>query len=265
MKTGDPRRRAVFRLPALLMMGVLLLTTAVADAENGDGFTVAPVEVTDPFSDAADFFEEEAAAPVYHVPDPLNKWNRAVTVFNDRCYFWLLKPVARGYQAVVPTPAREGVRNFFHNVSMPVRFVNCLLQGKMRQAAGELGRFGLNTTVGVLGFGNPARKHPALNPDAEDMGQTLGRYGIGNGIYIVWPVLGPSTLRDTFGLAGDWLLQPVTYVEPSLAAYGIKGTVRVNDLSLRIGEYEAIKEAAIDPYTAFRDVYLQYRREKVKK
>jgi phospholipid-binding lipoprotein MlaA len=123
----------------------------------------------------------------------------------------------------------------------------------------------LNSTVGVLGFGNPAAQHPDLNPDSEDLGQTFGRYGIGNGFYIVWPVLGPSTLRDSVGKVGDWFLDPVNYVEPSLDRYLIKAGDKINATSLRIGEYEALKEAAIDPYTAFRDFYIQYRQEKVVK
>jgi phospholipid-binding lipoprotein MlaA len=165
----------------------------------------------------------------------------------------------------MPKPARKGIKNFFHNLLMPVRFVNCALQGKGKAATGELGRFMLNSTVGVLGFGNPAAEYPELNPDSEDFGQTLGRYGIGNGFYIVWPILGPSTLRDSVGDVGDWFLKPVNYVEPNLDKYLIKGVNVVNSTSLRIGEYEALKEAALDPYTTFRDFYVQYREEKVGK
>jgi phospholipid-binding lipoprotein MlaA len=119
--------------------------------------------------------------------------------------------------------------------------------------------------VGVLGFGNPAKKYPELNPSEEDLGQTLGAYGIGNGLYIVWPILGPSTLRDSVGLVGDLLLNPVSYVEPTEAAIGITGYETVNDTSFKIGDYESLKKAAINPYEALRDAYIQHRKSKVKK
>lgn len=200
-----------------------------------------------------------------HVADPLEPWNRAMFVFNDKCYFWVLKPVAQGYSLVMPKFFRECIRNFFTNIEMPVRLVNCVLQAKGKAAAGELGRFLCNTTVGVLGFGNPARKYPALSPDEEDFGQTLGRYGIGQGIYIVWPLLGPSTLRDTLGYGGDHFLKPTTYIEPWSTALAVNGGDRINRVSLVIGDYETFKAGAFEPYAAARDAYIQYRKGKVAK
>ena len=129
----------------------------------------------------------------------------------------------------------------------------------------EFARFFVNTTAGVLGFGSPADKNPKFIPrDEEDLGQTLAKYGIGNGFYIVWPFLGPSTLRDSIGKVGDYFLDPVSYVDPTEAALGAKGLDMVNDTSFSIGAYESLKEAAIDPYTALRDVYLQLRKKKIK-
>ena len=217
--------------------------------------------------DDFDFLDEEDEQEVLTIADPLRGWNEAVFVFNDKAYFWVLKPVARGYSQVMPEPAKKGIKNFFHNLLMPVRFVNCILQGKGEAATGEFGRFMLNSTVGVLGFGDPAARHSHLNPDTEDLGQTFGRYGVGNGFYIVWPLMGPSTLRDTVGDVGDWFLDPVSYVDMGATSteYAIKTGEQVNALSFRIGEYEALKDAAIDPYTAFRNFYIQYRKEKVRK
>jgi len=215
------------------------------------------------FEDELDEFDDEFEEIKVKVSDPLEFWNRAMFHFNDKLYFWILKPLARGYRAVIPKPARVCVKNFFHNLTTPIRMVNCLLQGKVGAAGGELGRFIVNSTVGVLGFGNPARHFPKLNPREEDLGQTLGTYGIGNGPYIVWPILGPSTLRDSIGLAGDWFLNPVSYVEPTEASLEIKGYEIVNNTSLRIGEYESIKKASLEPYVAIRDGYIQYRRKKV--
>ena len=220
----------------------------------------------DAFSDDEfDLFDDEFEEDKVQVADPLAIWNRGMFHFNDKFYFWILKPVARGYRAVVPSPVRTGVRNFFTNLTTPIRLVSCILQWKWQAAGAESVRFLLNSTVGVLGFGNPAKKYPKLNPSEEDLGQTLGVYGIGNGFYIVWPFLGPSTLRDSVGLVGDFFLNPVFYVEPMEAAVGITSYRIVNDTSFKIGDYESLKKAAINPYEALRDAYIQHRKSKVKK
>jgi phospholipid-binding lipoprotein MlaA len=209
------------------------------------------------------FFEKEKEEETVQVADPLQLWNRAMFHFNDKLYFWALKPVARGYRAVVPTPARRGARNFLYNLATPVRIVSSLLQGKGRTASAELTRFLINSTVGILGLGNPAKRWPELNPSEEDLGQTLGTYGIGNGFYLVWPILGPSTLRDSVGMVGDWFLKPISYVEPTEAYLGVRAYEIVNDASFQIGDYESLKDAAIDPYVALRNAYIQNRKKKV--
>lgn len=196
--------------------------------------------------------------------DPLSGLNRFIFDFNDKLYCWLLRPVAKGYRSVVPSVARIGVKNFFHNLGSPLRMISCIFQGKGKEAEAEFGRFLVNTTVGVLGFGNPAKKYPELNPPPEDLGQTLGKYGIGDGIYIVLPFFGPSTLRDSIGMVGGWFLSPVYYVQPTEAALSITGYEKVNDVSFRIGDYESLKDAAMDPYDAFKDAYIQHRRSKIK-
>jgi phospholipid-binding lipoprotein MlaA len=171
-----------------------------------------------------------------------------------------------GYKAVTPDFFRTGVKNFFRNITTPIRLVNCILQAKGNAAAVEFSRFIVNTTIGVLGFGSPADNFPQLaSPDTEDLGQTLGNYGLGNGFYLVWPILGPSTLRDSIGRVGDFFLDPVSYVEPTEASIGIRAFDTVNTTSFRIGDYESLKKSAIDPYTALRDVYLQVRENKIKK
>lgn len=213
-----------------------------------------------------DFFEDEFEEEQAQIADPISMWNRAMFHFNDKLYFWVLKPLARGYKAVTPDFFRTGVKNFFRNLTTPIRLVNCALQGKGEAFGIEFARFLMNTTVGVLGLGNPADNYPRLiRPDEEDLGQTLGKYGIGNGFYIVWPVIGPSTLRDTVGLAGDWFLNPVSYIDPQEASWGVWSFDQVNQTSFRIGDYEALKKAAIDPYIALRDIYIQFRTKKVLK
>jgi phospholipid-binding lipoprotein MlaA len=197
------------------------------------------------------------------VADPLEPWNRAMFTFNDKLYFWVLKPVARGYGAVLPETVRRGVGNFFYNIRFPIRFVNNILQGKFKSGALEFERFFINTFFGGLGLADLSDRHPELRVPREDTGQTLGKYGLGNGIYIVWPLLGPSTLRDSVGLAGDFFLDPLNYLEPTEAATGAKVGDRVNVVSFSIGEYEAIKGAAFDPYIAIRDGYIQYRQNQI--
>ncbi len=209
-----------------------------------------------------DEFETEANSG--YVADPIEPWNRAMFHFNDKFFLWVLQPVSKGFKKVVPRPARTGIKNFFTNITTPVRLVSCILQGKGENAIFELTRFFINTTFGILGFGNPAKHMPDLNPPPEDLGQTFGSYGIGNGFYIVWPIIGPSTLRDSVGLVGDFFLNPVSYVRPLEASIGITSFKTVNKTSFHIGDYEDFKNAAIVPYEAFRDAYIQNRSKKIK-
>lgn len=222
---------------------------------GGFGEPAAPGDDLDEFDVPEDF--ETYRPPV---ADPLGPFNRAMFVFNDRLYFWLLKPLARGYNVIVPEIGRKGVRNFFDNLFVPVRFANCVLQGKGNAAADELARFVTNTTIGFLGFADPAWDLYEIPAHDEDFGQTLGAYGVGNGFYIVWPVFGSSTLRDSVGWAGDaFYTNPLFYLDDLAWTIGIGSYRRFNEVSLRLGEYEAIKEAAIEPYEAVRDGYIQFR------
>jgi len=179
-------------------------------------------------------------------------------------YFRVLKPVGQGYKAVVPEPGRIGIDNFFQNITTPVRLVNCLLQGKFHSAGNEINRCVINTTWGIGGFFDPALEKGKIEPADEDFGQTLAVYGLDNGFYLVWPLLGPSTLRDSAGLGGDFFLNPVYYIEDDEAAIAISAVRITNKTSLSIGEYETFKEAAVDPYIAMREAYLQYRNKQIK-
>ncbi|MDD9304781.1 MAG: VacJ family lipoprotein [Desulfobacter sp.] len=198
------------------------------------------------------------------VSDPIYYFNYAMYQFNDFLYFYGLKPVSRGYKAIVPTPARRGINNFFNNLLFPVRFVNNLLQGKVEGAATEFSAFFVNSTLGIFGFNDFAQKHMDITLNEEDLGQTLGSYNIGDGFYLVLPVLGPSTLRDTIGRAGDWFITPVNYVEPWELSWGVWGVDKTNRTSFRIGDYEALKQAALDPYVALRNAYIQNRRSLIR-
>jgi len=215
--------------------------------------------------ESADDYEMEApAAEQVTIADPWEPFNRAMFTFNDRLYFWVLKPVAEGYSAVLPEPARVSVGNFFSNLRSPIRFANCLLQANFIGAATELFRFMLNSTIGLAGLFDPAGgEEIGLLRQVEDFGQTLGSYGIGQGFYIVWPFLGPSSPRDTLGSVGDYFAYPISYLDPWYVWTAVRGYQAINDTSLSIGDYEAMKEAAIDPYLAIRNAYIQYRQKKV--
>ena len=237
-----------------------------AGSDAGHSFLVAQAE-TENSEDELDEelledFEDESQSQVT-ISDPLYYFNYAMYSFNDVFYLYLWEPLAKGYKAVTPTPLRQGVRNFFHNLLFPVRFVNNLLQGEFEDAAKETGIFVVNSTVGILGLTQVAQEGLDLQTADEDLGQTLGSYGIGNGFYVVWPFLGPSTLRDTVGLVGDSFLKPVNYVEPWEWSVGITAYDRLNDTTFRIGDYQALKDAAVDPYLAIRDAYIQNRIKKV--
>ncbi len=199
------------------------------------------------------------------IADPLEPFNRAMHEFNDKMYFWAVKPVAQGYQKIVPEPARISLKNFFSNLGFPARFLSCLLQADFKGAATETGRFTINTIWGIGGLLDPSSgKELNLQEQDTDLGQTLGVWGVGQGFYIVWPVFGPSSPRDTVSMAGDYFLDPVSYVNPWSARLGVNVFDKVNSASLRIGDYEALKDAAVDPYVAFRDAYVQYRYKRVK-
>ena len=195
------------------------------------------------------------------IPDPLEKWNRMMFKFNEKFYFVVYMPVAKKYNAVVPEGVRVAICNFFNNLATPVRFVNDMLQGKVEASAKELGSFLVNSTIGIAGFFEVARKDdPELITPEEDFGQTLAFYGIGHGCYIVWPILGPSSLRDSVGLIGDNFLNPVLYLVPGAAGkVGANSYDSFNRGSLIPVEYDDLNRMTLDPYIVTKDAYYQHR------
>jgi phospholipid-binding lipoprotein MlaA len=229
-------------------------------------FQVAIANIPIPPEPAAEPGPEPAEEePLELIADPLEPVNRAFFQFNDRLYFWVLKPVAKGYAAVVPQDLRVGVRNFFNNLAAPIRVTNCLLQANFKGAGTETARFLLNTTMGLAGFLDPAKTEFHLQRNEEDLGQTLGVYGLGPVLYLNWPILGPSSLRDTLGYVGDLFLDPQNYLVSSyLVKLGVRPVYIINETSLNLGDYEDLKASAIDPYTALKDIYQQYRENKIR-
>lgn len=199
------------------------------------------------------------------IPDPFEPLNRCFFQFNDKFYFWVLKPVSKGYNTVAPELLRVSIRNFFSNLCMPIRAVSCLLQGKITGFGEELLRFVVNSSAGFLGFQDVAKQALNIEMRDEDLAQTLGFYGIGPGFYIHLPILGPFSGRSLFGWAGEQFLNPVDYFFDSWTLLlSIRSYDYVNRASLRIGEYEALKRAALDPYVSLRNGYWQYRENKIK-
>ena len=198
------------------------------------------------------------------ISDPLEPVNRAMFKFNDKLYFWVLKPVSRGYRAVLPKAARIRIRQFFSNAATPIRLVNCTLQGKMKGVATEATRFTINSTIGIAGLFNPAQSLFHLKEQEAELDQTLCLYGMEPIMYINWPLLGASSLRGTIGFIGDTACDPATYLLSPLTKIGITAYDEVNETSLTIGDYEALTEAALDPYIAVRNAYFQNRECKKK-
>jgi phospholipid-binding lipoprotein MlaA len=196
-------------------------------------------------------------------PDPLEPYNRLIFRFNDTVDKTVLKPLAQGYQAITPTPVNQGINNFFSNLGDVVVLVNDVLQFKGRQAAMDTSRIIFNTTFGLLGFVDVASRMD-LPKHNEDFGQTLGYWGVGEGYYLVLPLLGPSTTRDVWGVPVDrWLLNPVTYVDPTGLRYGLTG-LRVVDTRAQLLRVErAFADTQVDPYSFQRQAYLQRRRDLV--
>ncbi|NPA95023.1 MAG: VacJ family lipoprotein [Thermodesulfobacteria bacterium] len=212
-----------------------------------------------------DYLSEDTSDGSEDISDPLEPVNRVFYHFNDKLYFWVLKPVCKGYSKVVPEPARKGIRSFFSNIYTPVRAANCLLQGKFTGFWREIARFIINTTAGGLGFRDAAEEDYHVAKSSEDFGQTLGVYGLGFGPYLVIPFIGPSSVRDAVGSAADSFMYPPNYMMNTWESMGRSAFRKINDISLRLGEYESFKEMAIDPYIAIRQAYFQYRIKQIKK
>lgn len=199
------------------------------------------------------------------IADPLEPLNRFFFHFNDKLYYWVLKPVARGYSAIVPEDLQIVFRNFFDNLRAPTRAVNSLLQGQVKDSSVEIARFALNSTAGILGLADVAKDVFDLRSTKEDTGQTLGYYGMGGIFYINWPILGPSNLRDSLGMVGDAYLHPFMYLDTDWeVTVGAQVFERVNHTALTLGDYELFMETALDPYCALKDAYQQHRNGLIK-
>jgi phospholipid-binding lipoprotein MlaA len=232
-------------------------------------------EPLDPFARA-----DEGAGEEY---DPWEPMNANIFEFNLKLDRFVLKPVAKGYNFVMPDLVQVGVSNIFSNLRFAPRFLNNVFQGKVKGAGIEVGRFLINSTAGLAGFFDLARKVDLVTPE-EDFGQTLGFYGVKPGPYLVLPFLPPFTVRDFVGFVGDvflnpinWLVAPIIEVNnvPSVIARHNRMTSSLIQTGSRVGEvinersrnlekFQGVEEATLDLYTAVRNAYLQKRAQAIR-
>lgn len=255
------------RFVAFLIAGLLFFPGVLAAAGQqeavGSAITAENVSSSldeDAFDAAFGDDLSEPGVSVKLINDPLEPFNRGVFWVNDKLYFYLFKPIAKGYRLVIPRQARVSVGNVFSNIATPIRAGNALLQLKFRDFGTEIYRFVINTTFGIGGLFDPAESVAGVKPVIEDFGQTLGYYGAGHGFYLVLPVVGPSSLRDGTGSLVDSFADPFRYADlETLEYFGVKFFDAENRLSLDRDTYEGIVRDAIDPYLFIRSAYAQRR------
>ncbi len=198
--------------------------------------------------------------------------SRAIFKFNLAVDDIILEPIAKGYNKL-PDPIKTGTGNFTSNISVLLSMPNNLLQGNFKELGHSIGSFAINSTIGILGFLNPAEKI-GLTPSKEDVGQTLGAYGFGPGCYLVLPVLGPSTVRDTIGLFADTYIDPFAHVTlrekeifstsgNTLDYYSTKATGVVDFRADNIKNFESLEKNSIDLYSSYKSIYMQDRENKI--
>lgn len=191
--------------------------------------------------------------------DPLEPINRGVYQFNDVLDKALTKPIAQGYRAVLPSPVRTGVSNFFSNIDDALVTANNLLQFKFHTAASDFARLLTNSTLGIGGIFDVATGF-GLEKHNEDFGQTLGYWGIGDGPFLMVPLLGPSNVRDSIGSAVQLYVDPIRFIDNVKVRNSLAGLRFVNARANLLDAEKVLDEAALDPYTFLRDAYIQQRR-----
>ena len=230
-------------------------------AASSQAVDAQPQAATEAEDDYAALYGEAApaddGAPVRPAYDPWEPLNRRIHAFNNVVDRAVAKPLASAYVAVVPQPMRLGVTNFFDNLSSPRTFVNQLLQGRPRHAFQTLGRFVVNSTLGIGGIFDPA-SDLKMKRRSEDFGQTLGMWGWRSSRYVELPLFGPRTLRDALGLAGDAPLSAVQQVEQDKTRILLQG-LQLVDTRAQLAALDSLRESAPDEYAMVRDAWLRRR------
>ena len=219
-------------------------------------------------ADATDVAQRRAGPPpdvVIEEYDPWEPFNEGMFEFNRWLDRWILKPVAKGYNTVMPDLFQMMIGNGFDNIRVVPRFINCLLQGKLVGAGSELGRLVINSTLGIAGMFDPAKQEFGIQKCNEDTGQTLGVWGFGPGPYLMLPFLPPLTVRDAIGYVADGAMDPLVYFLPFIwTRLGMKAGDTVNDRSVNLDLYQGFEETTVEFYSALRNAYLQRRLKLIK-
>lgn len=245
----DDQMRKGFRILPALLLAVFAATAHVAVAQQDDsplaGTGITPNVVS--FDDSAQGGE---------FPDPLVRFNRAVFAFNDVAYRYALIPAARVYGGV-PAPVQTGIGNFFDNIKMPISLVNHALQLQPRKAGVDIGRFLINTTIGIAGIFDPATHWFDIPAEQTGFSETLVQYGTSHGTYIVLPFIGPSNVRDGSAFFLDSLLNPLAYIIDNPESIGVRAFDNFQDFAPSADTYLSMREESEDLYIFMRNLHLE--------
>lgn len=253
MLTPALRRSLVLFLPFFILALASCASSPPREADSAGGEEPAPGASADIPATS----DQATTATIFSLtPDPIEPVNRVSFEVTDEGMRWIVVPLSRGYRVILPEPARRSVSKFGANLAYPVRLINTLLQGKFIGARDETGRFVINTTVGILGLFDPAKRW-GIEPWKEDFGQTFGKWGMDDGFYFFIPALGPSSGRDAVGRIGDSLANPATYI-PGLSLF-----LNFNDLTFRVDDYQRLTNSQSDPYVLLREVWTVTREKDV--
>jgi phospholipid-binding lipoprotein MlaA len=272
------------KISALRLLIAVLLAITTADIDKGyadddiqANFAAPGEQEMVPASSSLDDQQPKELSAAYNMEmaaaasgddfdqDPWEGFNETMFNFNrDVLDRYFLKPVATGWDFLLPDLVQKSVQNFFDNLAVVRRVVNNALQGKATGAATELARFSINSTIGVAGLFDVAKHGFGIEQSDEDTGQTFGVWGIGPGPYLVLPFLPPLTVRDGIGFAFDAAMTPYTYFIPWYATFAGTGTNVVNERSLNLDRFERVAETTVDLYSAVRNAYLQRRAAAIK-
>ena len=208
----------------------------------------------------------------YSTEECFENASRKIFNFNQGVDNYVLEPIAKGYNKL-PKAIKTGTNNFTSNIATLLSIPNSILQGNLNQVGQSAGSFLINSSIGILGIFNPAEKI-GLKPHKEDVGQTLGSYGIGTGCYFVLPILGPTTARDSIGLLADTFIDPFAHITirenelfsvsgNSMDYYSVKGATAIDFRSNNLTNFESLEKNSLDLYSSIKSIYLQDREKKI--
>lgn len=253
-------RAKLFSLVVLVSTLVWTIPAIAADTEPSQSNSIREPAATNP--------ADGRSSSDQPLSDPLAPFNEKMFWFNQELDTYVTRPIATGFADVVPEPPRRAIDRFFTNVGVIPRFANSLFQLKFEGAGRELSRFAINSTVGIAGLFDPADTWFGIKPSNEDFGLTLGHYGLDSGPYLVLPVLGPSTIRDTAGRVADGFMNPMAYLLSFWQVFAIdSGTMVTHAIdyeSLNLKLFADVDLYSVDLYGAVQDYYLQKRKQQLK-